>query len=61
MNRSTIIFAFYIAGFISVTMHDLVFGPVAYGPNNAVHQVAKKYNKTVVANSPKVSDLAFKQ
>lgn len=42
VNSSSIIFAFFIAGLLSVTVHDVFFGPIAYGPNNALHQIAKK-------------------
>lgn len=42
MNSSSIIFAFFLAGLLSITVHDLFFGPIVYGPNNALHQIAKK-------------------
>ena len=61
MNRSSIIFAFFIAGVISVAMHDLFFSPVAYGPNNAMHQVAKEYAKKTSEQLSKKKDVALKQ
>ncbi len=61
MNSSSIIFAFFIAGFLSVTVHDVFFGPIAYGPNNALHQVAKSYPKSRIATSQKEHAIAFKQ
>ncbi len=61
MNSSSIIFAFFIAGFLSVTVHDVFFGPIAYGPNNALHQVAKSYSKNRIATSQKEHAIAFKQ
>lgn len=61
MNSSSIIFAFFIAGFLSVTVHDLFIGPIAYGPNNAMHQVAKTYRKTSITSLPKENALALKQ
>lgn len=55
-------FSFVIAGFICVTIHDYFIGPIAYGPNNAMHQVAKKYNKKTVMQKPsKVRALALKR
>lgn len=57
MNSSSIIFAFFIAGLLSVTVHDLFFGSIAYGPNQASHQVAKKR----IESSKKVHAIAFKQ
>ncbi len=60
MNRSSIIFAFFIAGFISVVVHDWFFSPVAYGPNNAMHQVAKQYSKDVSDKKTKTKELALK-
>lgn len=42
MNSSSIVFAFLLAGFICVVVHDLLIGPIAYGPNNILHQSAKK-------------------
>lgn len=50
MNRSSIVFAFLLAGFICVVVHDLLIGPIAYGPNNILYQSAKK--------QPAVVDLA---
>jgi hypothetical protein len=60
VNRSSIILAFIIAGFISVTLHDIAFGPVAYGPNNAMHKVAKKYQQIKIVNTVSIQDLASK-
>jgi hypothetical protein len=57
VNSSSIIFAFFIAGLLSVTVHDVFFGPIAYGPNNALHQIAKKRSES----SKKVHAIAFKQ
>ena len=57
MNSSSIIFAFFIAGLLSVAVHDVFFGPIAYGPNNALHQIAKKR----IESSKKVDAIAFKQ
>lgn len=61
MNRSSIIFAFFIAGVISVAMHDLFFSPVAYGPNNAMHQVAKEISKKTSSQATKTNEVALKQ
>lgn len=61
MNSSFIIFAFFIAGFLSVTVHDVFFGPIAYGPNNALHQVAKNYPKSQTANIQKPNAISLKQ
>lgn len=61
MNSSSIIFAFFIAGFLCVTVHDVFFSPIAYGPNNAMHQVAKTYRKDGISSIPKAHSIAFKQ
>ena len=58
MNRSSIILAFIIAGFISVALHDIAFGPVTYGPNNAMHQVAKNYHQPKTVNTVSLQGLA---
>jgi hypothetical protein len=60
VNSSSIIFAFFIAGFLSVTVHDVFFGPIAYGPNNAMHQVAKSYRKDSIISLSKERAIAFK-
>jgi hypothetical protein len=57
VNSSSIIFAFFIAGLLTVTVHDVFFGPIAYGPNNALHQIAKKHTES----SKKVHAIAFKE
>ena len=61
MNSSSIIFAFFIAGFLSVIVHDVIYGPVAYGPNNALHQVAKSYPKRHNATSQNEHSAMFQQ
>jgi len=61
VNSSSIMFAFFIAGFICVGIHDLVIAPIAYGPNNAMHQVAKTIDDKEQKVTSKPKDLALKK
>jgi hypothetical protein len=57
VNSSSIMLVFAIAGFISVGIHELVIGPIAFGPNNLMHQSAKKYQQAVKSKPVKVIKL----
>lgn len=38
MNSSSIVMAFFLAGVVSVTIHNVVLGPIVLGPSNMVNQ-----------------------
>jgi hypothetical protein len=50
-----------LAGFICVAIHDLAIGPIAYGPNNAIHQSVKKFNKAKGLKTPTVKKRVLKR
>lgn len=50
-----------VAGFICVTIHDLVLGPISYGPNNVLHQSAKKRHKAAAVKQEKAVEAKLKR